>query len=250
MSRGRDRQGVRGPAVTGDRPGRRGRSPVPGHLPPARPGDAGRRRSSPRTTTSTSPSTTSPAYLAERGFGFLGWNTRFRGNEAHFLLDHALAEIGVGRPLAARAGRGRAGGAARQLGRRVADGRLPVAGRRAERRAGHRDAAAARHRGPAAGRPVRRAGRALRPARGADRLAGPVGHRRARPAVGRPGARPVQPGQRAALQRGLPAPLPRRPAGAQRADHRLGARRAGRAAPARGPGTGCSPCPAAGPTCG
>jgi acetyl esterase/lipase len=34
--------------------------------------------------------------LAARGFGFLGWNTRFRGNEAHFLLDHALAEIGVG----------------------------------------------------------------------------------------------------------------------------------------------------------
>ena len=36
------------------------------------------------------------ALLAERGFGFLGWNTRFRGNEAYFLLDHALAEIGVG----------------------------------------------------------------------------------------------------------------------------------------------------------
>jgi acetyl esterase/lipase len=36
------------------------------------------------------------SYLAERGFGFLGWNTRFRGSEAHFLLDHALAEIGVG----------------------------------------------------------------------------------------------------------------------------------------------------------
>ena len=34
--------------------------------------------------------------MASRGFGFLGWNTRFRGNEAHFLLDHALAEIGVG----------------------------------------------------------------------------------------------------------------------------------------------------------
>jgi pimeloyl-ACP methyl ester carboxylesterase len=34
--------------------------------------------------------------MAERGFGFLGWNTRFRGNEQHFLLDHALAEIGVG----------------------------------------------------------------------------------------------------------------------------------------------------------
>jgi hypothetical protein len=35
-------------------------------------------------------------YLAERGFGFLGWNTRFRGNERSFLLDHAVAEIGVG----------------------------------------------------------------------------------------------------------------------------------------------------------
>ncbi len=35
-------------------------------------------------------------FLAERGFGFLGWNTRFRGDEAHFLLDHALSDIGVG----------------------------------------------------------------------------------------------------------------------------------------------------------
>ncbi len=36
------------------------------------------------------------AYLADRGYGFLGWNTRFRGDEAHFLLDHALVEIAVG----------------------------------------------------------------------------------------------------------------------------------------------------------
>ncbi|MDL4777068.1 alpha/beta hydrolase [Actinomadura xylanilytica] len=44
-------------------------------------------------------------HLAERGFGFLGWNTRFRGGEAYFLLDHALAEIGVGvRWLKERAG--------------------------------------------------------------------------------------------------------------------------------------------------
>ena len=35
-------------------------------------------------------------YMANRGCGFLGWNTRFRGAEGHFLLDHALAEIGVG----------------------------------------------------------------------------------------------------------------------------------------------------------
>lgn len=34
--------------------------------------------------------------LAARGFGFLGWNTRFRGAEAYFLLDHALADIAVG----------------------------------------------------------------------------------------------------------------------------------------------------------
>ncbi len=36
------------------------------------------------------------SFMAEREYGFLGWNTRFRGAEAHFLLDHALAEIGVG----------------------------------------------------------------------------------------------------------------------------------------------------------
>jgi hypothetical protein len=35
-------------------------------------------------------------FMAERGFGFLGWNTRFRGAEALFLVDHAVAEIGAG----------------------------------------------------------------------------------------------------------------------------------------------------------
>lgn len=35
-------------------------------------------------------------YLATRGLGFLGWNTRFRGYESSFLLDHALVDIGVG----------------------------------------------------------------------------------------------------------------------------------------------------------
>jgi len=34
--------------------------------------------------------------MAQHGFGFLGWNTRFRGDETHFLLDHALVDIGVG----------------------------------------------------------------------------------------------------------------------------------------------------------
>jgi pimeloyl-ACP methyl ester carboxylesterase len=35
-------------------------------------------------------------YLATRGIGFLGWNTRFRGHETSFKLDHALVDIGVG----------------------------------------------------------------------------------------------------------------------------------------------------------
>lgn len=35
-------------------------------------------------------------YMAQRGYGFLGWNTRFRGNEAFFVLEQALIDIGVG----------------------------------------------------------------------------------------------------------------------------------------------------------
>ena len=36
------------------------------------------------------------SYLAERGIGFLGWNTRFRGTDAFFLLEHAVVDIGAG----------------------------------------------------------------------------------------------------------------------------------------------------------
>lgn len=35
-------------------------------------------------------------YFAARGYGFLGWNTRFRGAEDLFLLEHALIDIGAG----------------------------------------------------------------------------------------------------------------------------------------------------------
>jgi pimeloyl-ACP methyl ester carboxylesterase len=35
-------------------------------------------------------------WLATRGFGFLGWNTRYRGAEDQFLLEHAVIDIGVG----------------------------------------------------------------------------------------------------------------------------------------------------------
>lgn len=34
--------------------------------------------------------------LARRGLGFLGWNTRYRGNDSWFLLEHALVDIGAG----------------------------------------------------------------------------------------------------------------------------------------------------------
>lgn len=34
--------------------------------------------------------------FAERGFGFLGWNTRFRGAEDLFLIEHALIDIAAG----------------------------------------------------------------------------------------------------------------------------------------------------------
>ncbi len=35
-------------------------------------------------------------YFAALGFGFLGWNTRYRGAEDQFILEHALVDIGVG----------------------------------------------------------------------------------------------------------------------------------------------------------
>ena len=34
--------------------------------------------------------------MAQRGIGFLGWNTRYRNNESWFLLEHALVDIGAG----------------------------------------------------------------------------------------------------------------------------------------------------------
>jgi hypothetical protein len=34
--------------------------------------------------------------LAARGYGFLGWNTRYRGNEAYAVIESAVIDIGVG----------------------------------------------------------------------------------------------------------------------------------------------------------
>ena len=36
------------------------------------------------------------AFAAARGYGFLGWNTRFAGDGHRFILEHALVDIGVG----------------------------------------------------------------------------------------------------------------------------------------------------------
>jgi pimeloyl-ACP methyl ester carboxylesterase len=35
-------------------------------------------------------------YISSRGYGFLGWNTRYRGAEDLFTLEHALIDIGAG----------------------------------------------------------------------------------------------------------------------------------------------------------
>jgi pimeloyl-ACP methyl ester carboxylesterase len=35
-------------------------------------------------------------FVAARGMGFLGWNTRYRGNGAWFRLDQAVGDIGIG----------------------------------------------------------------------------------------------------------------------------------------------------------
>lgn len=34
--------------------------------------------------------------MAQRGFGFLGWNTRYRNNESWFLLEQALVDVAAG----------------------------------------------------------------------------------------------------------------------------------------------------------
>ena len=35
-------------------------------------------------------------YMARRGYGFLGWNNRYRGAGSYFLLENAVLDIGVG----------------------------------------------------------------------------------------------------------------------------------------------------------
>ena len=120
-------------------------------------------------------------YMATRGIGFLGWNTRFRGFESSFLLDHALVDIGVGvRWLREVQGvetvvlLGNSGGGslmAAYQSQAVDPNVTPLDGHAARGRA---DRAAARRR-------LRRQRRASRPPRCADRLDGRRRRRRKRP---------------------------------------------------------------------
>ena len=94
-------------------------------------------------------------YLATRGIGFLGWNTRFRGFESSFLLDHALVDIGVGvRWL--REIQGWTPLCYWEFGRWIVDGRLSVAGGRTERHSTGRYAARRRSDRSPAGRRLHR----------------------------------------------------------------------------------------------
>ena len=245
----RHRQGVRRAAVTGHRPGRSRRPPVPGHLSPP-----GRRRAE---------DGLHRHALQRRLLRALPGLVHGRARLRLPGLEHALPrERGPfparpragrdrrGRPVAARAGRSRAHRAARQLRRRLPDGGLSVAGHRAERQAGRRDAAAGRDRGPARRRPVRRAGRPLRAARGTDQLARSLGDRRDRPARRRPGPRPVQPRERPAVQRrnSSGATGPRSATGTSGSP--TGPWTSWPRWTGPGPGTACSTCTGPGPTCG
>ena len=167
------------------------------------------------------------SYMAERGFGFLGWNTRFRGNEAHFLLDHALAEIGVGvRWLREQAGAervvllGNSGGGslmAAYQSQAMEPNVRPVTGMRP---------LPAIENLPPGDLYVALAAHSGRPEVLTAWLDASVTDE-SDPLSVDPALDPVRPGQRASLQRGVPAPLPGRAAGPQRAHHRLGAGSAG-----------------------
>ena len=183
------------------------------------------------------------SYLAERGYGFLGWNTRFRGNEAHFLLDHALAEIGVGvRWLREQAGAerivllGNSGGGslmAAYHSQATEPNVTPVAGMRP---------LAAIEDLPAGDLFVALAAHSGRPEVLTSWLDASVTDE-TDPVSADPALDPFNSGERAALQRGVPAAVPGRAAGPQRQGHRLGAGPARGAAADQGQGPGVQPVP-------
>ena len=161
-------------------------------------------------------------YIATRGIGFLGWNTRFRGFESSFLLDHALVDIGVGlRWLRDIQGvetivlLGNSGGGslmAAYQSQAKEPNVTPLAGMRP----------AARTQRAATRRRVHRQRGAPRAARRAHRLDGRRRRRRERPAGDGCGPRHFRRTQWTALLAGVCREVPRRAGGAKPCDHRLG----------------------------
>ena len=139
-------------------------------------------------------------YIASRGYGFLGWNTRYRGAEDLFTLEHALIDIGAGVKWLRDQGveklviLGNSGGGS-LMGAYQAEATAPTL-HAAMKGAAH-DALAE----PAEDRPLHFAQRACGAARSADQLARRLGDRRARSGRDRPVAQRVQQGERPALFR-------------------------------------------------
>ena len=161
-------------------------------------------------------------YLATRGIGFLGWNTRFRGFESSFLLDHALVDIGVGvrwlrdtQAVETIVLLGNSGG-----GSLMAAYQAQAVDPHVTPLAGMRPAAGLTDLPPADGY-VASAAHPGRPDVLTAWMDGAVvdendpDRHRSRP-------RPVQRTQRAAVFAGVPGPIPVSAGGAEQHDHRLG----------------------------
>ena len=149
--------------------------------------------------------------MAARGYGFLGWNTRFRGNEGFFLLEHALIDIGAGvRWLRESAGvdqvviLGNSGGGS-LMGAYLSQAQgvtmTPTPGLQAARRCAR----------PAGGGPVRLPMRSHRPAGGADRLVRSIDHGRGGSNERRFKPEHVRSGQWPAVFARVRGPLPQLP---------------------------------------
>ena len=119
-------------------------------------------------------------YMATRGIGFLGWNTRFRGYREQLPAGPCPGRHRRRRALAARGSGRRNHCAARQFRRRFADGGLPGTGRRPPRDAAGGHAARRRADRPAARRRLRGQRGASRASRCAHRVDGCVRRRRKR----------------------------------------------------------------------
>ncbi len=161
------------------------------------------------------------AGLAERGFGAIGFTTRYVGNDTSLIMENCLLDMGdMVHHLYERGYErvvlvGNSGGASI----------VPYYQAQARRPDG--DRAAGRRARPHHGRPAtrRRADHAQRPS-----VAGPAEHRMARPGDrrrapalrARPVARHVQPRQRAAVRGRVRGSLPGRPGGPQPPDLGVG----------------------------